>query len=110
MNDSAADLGEDLFDQIVQCTEQLEQSLATQNWQQAAKLERQRYTMLEQLVSMDSNVTKSVRYTAFLRQALDFIKTKQPQLETELARYRHSVHELGQQRVGASKYRDVFVT
>ena len=101
--------GEALFQQIIRATNELERCLNEQNWQDAVNVERDRYAMLQKLSTIGS-VTKSDRYTTFLRQALEFIRARQPEIEAELQRSHRNLSELGQQRVATGKYRDVLAT
>ena len=101
--------GEKLFQQIIQESNRLEAFIASKNWNDAAKVERERYSLLQQLASIQG-VTKSAQYAAFLRQAIDFIKAKQPNLEKELSESQHSLRDLGQKRFAVSKYQDISLT
>ena len=109
MSNSIENQGEVLFQQIIRATNELEHCLNEQNWQDAVNVERDRYAMLQKLSTIGS-VTKSDRYTTFLRQALEFIRARQPEIEAELQRSHRNLSELGQQRVATGKYRDVLAT
>lgn len=101
--------GEHLFQQIILQSNQLETCIEAGKWGDAVRVERERFNLLQQLVSIQS-ITKSERYAAFLQQALDFIRTKQPKLEQELQKSKRDLTEHGQKRSAVRTYQDISLT
>ena len=101
--------GEDLFEKIIEQSNQLESLIEAQSWRDAARVEGERYTLLQQLASIQS-IRKSSRYEAFLRQAIEFIQAKQPQLEQQLQQSKLKLTEHGHNRASVRKYQDISLT
>ena len=101
--------GELLFQQIIHQSNQLENFIEAGNWGEAVRVERERFSLLQQLATVQS-VTKSERYAAFLQQALDFIRAKQPKLQLELQQSKRNLSEHGHKRAAVRTYQDISLT
>ena len=101
--------GERLFQQIILQSNQLETFIEAGNWRDAIRVERERFNLLQQLATIQS-VTKSERYAAFLQQALDFIRAKQPKLERQLEQSKRNLTEHGHKRAAVRTYQDISLT